>query len=84
MQKAETKLTEFVVPGKAIYILKLIELISKYFGEFLLPLFNSTWDSAAVVIKQLVIMIMTMITITITITIMIMIMIMATLQRNGC
>jgi len=55
MQKAKAKLTEFVISGKAIYILKLIKPINKYFGKFLLPLFNSTWDNAAVIIEQLVI-----------------------------
>jgi len=29
--------------------------INKHFGEFLQPLFNSTWDIAAVIIQQLVI-----------------------------
>ena len=48
-------LTEFVIPGKAIYVLKLIKPVNKYFGEFFRPLFNSTWNSAAVIIKQLVI-----------------------------
>ena len=55
MQIAKTKLTDFVIPGKAIYVLKLIEPFNKYFGEFLLPLFNSTWNNVAVIIEQLII-----------------------------
>ena len=57
MQKTKTKLTEFVISGKSIYILKLVTPLNKYFGEFLLPLFNSTWDSIAEAVKQLVIII---------------------------
>jgi len=49
------KLTEFIIPRKAIYVLKLIKPINQYFREFLLPLFNSTWDNSAEIIKQLVI-----------------------------
>ena len=57
MQKTKSKLTEFIIPSKAINVLKLMKLIYKYFRDFLLPLFYSTWDNVVVIIIETLVII---------------------------
>jgi len=52
VQKTKSKLTEFIIPSKAINVLKLMKLMYKYFGDFLLSLFYSTWDNVVVIIIE--------------------------------